>query len=309
MPALARTDLVDPALFEAARRLHLDVQRVAPRGRFADHRSRDRGTGIEFEDHRPYTVGDDLRAVDWNLERRSGRLFVRLFEQQEDVPLYLLPDVSGSAFLETPPRALAGLRTTVLLAAAALFQHDTVGVFPFAEDLQLLARPAAGRNLAVTLADRLAALEPGGRTDLPRALERLASMRLRSGIVAVVSDFFDPAGIEAVTRALGRLRHRLLLIQLTRGSDAEPGLAGDLRLVDCESGFAEDVSITPAVRARYREAYAAWEGSLAAFCKRRGVPRIQVDCDGDAVAQVSAALRGETAADAASGAAAGEVVS
>ena len=95
-----------PSYLKQRRRLHVSARRVAPRGRFADQRSRDRGMGLEFEDHRPYAPGDDLRAVDWHLERRLGRLFVRLFEQQEDLPMYLMPDVSKSQFLEEPsPRA------------------------------------------------------------------------------------------------------------------------------------------------------------------------------------------------------------
>jgi uncharacterized protein (DUF58 family) len=287
MSILARSELVDPQLFDAARRLHLSARRVAPQGRFADQRSRDRGMGLEFEDHRPYTPGDDLRAVDWHLERRLGRLFVRLYEQQEDLPLYLLPDVSRSQFLEDPPRGRAGLRATVLLAAASLFQHDTVGVFPFAEDLSILARPASGRNRAVTLASRLAALEAGGATDIPKAIARLSALRLRRGLVVLVSDLFDPQGIEAVTKAFGRLRHRLLVVQLTRPVDADPGLAGDLRLVDCESGAMEDVSITPAVQERYRQAYGAFETHITDFCRERGIGRIRLDCDQDVVPQLT----------------------
>lgn len=287
MAILARSELVDPELFDAARRLHLSARRVAPRGRFADQRSRDRGMGLEFEDHRPYSPGDDLRAVDWHLERRLGRLFVRLYEQQEDLPLYLMPDISRSQFLENPPRGRAGLRATVLLAAASLFQHDTVGVFPFGSDLSILSRPAAGRNRAVTLASRLAALEEGGSTDIPQAIARLSAMNLRRGLVVLVSDLFDPQGIEAVTKALGRLRHKLLIVQLTRPVDANPGLAGDLRLVDCESGAVEDVSITPAVQERYTRAYGAFETHIAEFCRERGIGRIRLNCDENVVPQLT----------------------
>lgn len=292
MNSVPRSRLVDPALLEAARRLQLSVQRVAPRGRFADRRSRDRGTGIEFEDHRPYTPGDDLRAVDWHLQRRLGRLFVRVFEQQEDLPLYFLVDRSRSAFLENPSRAEAGYRATVLMAAASLFQHDSVGLFAYDDDLDVVARPAAGRDRVVALADRLAALEPGGGTNLARALHRFGAMRLRPGTVVLVGDFFDPEGIEPVIEALGRVRHRLLLVQLTRPSDAEPTLAGDLRLVDCETGREQDVSITPAVREAYRAEYQAFEERLASFCRSRGVGRLRLDCDADVVDQVLRAFQG-----------------
>lgn len=285
---LGSGQLFDAAFLAAAQRLRLVARRVAPRGRFADQRSKDRGSGLEFQDYRPYVAGDDLRAIDWTVYRRLGRVFLRLFEEHEDLPLYLLPDVSRSAWVESEPRAVPGLQACLALAAVALGQHDSVGVFPFADDLTVLQRPTSGKNRVMELAHRLESVTPGGETDLGTALRRFRGLGLREGLVVIVSDFFDPGGIEAVTEALSGFRHRLLLVQLVRSSDRDPSWArGDLRLVDCESGDAQDVSVTPQVLERYRAAYDRFAEGLADLARRRGAGLLALDVESDVIPQVA----------------------
>ncbi|MCB9913973.1 MAG: DUF58 domain-containing protein [Planctomycetes bacterium] len=285
--AIPFEDLFDADFLESLKHLKLVATRVPAGGRFAEQKSRDLGHGIEFRDYRPYSAGDDLRAVDWNIYRRLGRVFLRLFEEVEDLPLYLLPDVSRSAWLEQPPRVRAGLRACLALAAVSLGQHDTVGVFPFAEDLSVWVRPQSGKGRVMTYARRLAELEPGGATDLARSLRRLGGMRMRQGLCVIVSDFFDPAGIDAVVAALKQVRHRLLLVQLVKPGDREPALSGDLRLRDCETGAVEDVSVTPQVLESYRRAYDRFETTLTDFARRRGAGLVRLDVDAPVVPQLA----------------------
>ena len=285
--AIPFDELFDADFLESVHHLRFVARRVDRRGRFAEQRSRDLGDGIEFRDFRPYAAGDDFRAIDWNIYQRLGKVFLRLFEQLEDLPLYLLPDVSTSAFAESPPRARAGLRASLALAAISLNQHDSVGLLPFADDLRVVQRPQAGKGTLVRFARRLAALEPGGGTDLVASLRRLDALRLRRGVVAIVSDFFDPAGIEALTTALRRVRHRLVLIQLVRKTDREPDITGDLRLRDCETGVAENVSITRDVLDSYRAAYDRFDHGLTEFARRHGAGLVRLDCDEDVVPQLA----------------------
>jgi uncharacterized protein (DUF58 family) len=291
-PRVPVGELCDERFLASLERLRIVARRVAPRGRFAEHLSRDRGPGLEFKDHRAYAAGDELRAVDWNVYRRLGKLFLRVFEELEDLPLYLLADVSASAWFEDPPRARAGLRAGLALAAISLGQHDPVGVFPFGEDLRVLVRPAAGKNRVLGLAQRMAELGPAGATDFTRSLASFAALRLRAGVAVVISDFYDPAGLDAVCAALGRLRHRLVLVRLKRAADAEPELRGDLRLVDCETGAGEDVSVSAAVLQRYRAAYARFEEGLAAFALARGAGLLVLDADAEVVPQLERLFAG-----------------
>lgn len=282
--------LFDGDFMEAVQRLRLIARRVAPRGRFAEQISRDRGSGLEFQDYRPYVPGDDLRAIDWNIYQRMGKVFVRLFDELEDLPVYLLPDVSGSLWLEDPPRVRAGLQAALALAAVALGQHDTVGLYPFAEDLRVVSRPKAGKGQLFPLAKRLEALEPGGQTDFRQSLQRFGALGLREGLMVIVSDFFDPGGLQALEEATRGLRHRLLLVQLLRQTDRNPQADwdGDLRLTDCESGAIENVSLTPTVLERYRQAYDRFASGLADLAKRRHAGLLALDADQPVVPQIAA---------------------
>lgn len=299
MVSISFEELFDPEFMESLHRLRLVAGRVPMGGRFAEQRSKAMGHGIEFRDFRPYTAGDDLRAVDWNIYRRLGRVFLRLFEEMEDLPVYLLPDVSASGFVHEAPglplRAHVGLRATLALGAIAFGQHDSVGLFPVSDKLEVAMRPTSGADRVMSFATRLAGLKRGGGTNLAAALNKFGAMRQREGLVVVVSDFFDPAGIEAVTAALGRLRHRLLLVQLWRKSDAEPDplqLSGDLRLVDSETGTPLDLFVDDEVLDRYRRAHADFEAHLADFAMGRQAGLLKLDVAEDVVEQLATLFEG-----------------
>lgn len=290
--AVSFDQLFDPVFLTALSRWTLGAKRVAGGGRHGERLSRDLGAGIEFKDYRPYCPGDDLRAIDWNLYRRLGKVFVRLFEEEQDLPIYLLPDVSGSMFLAPagPPSIVAALRCTLAFATVGLNHHDSAGLFAFADRLEVIFKPKSGQAQIMPFARQLARLAEAGpdrQTRLVASLHRLASMNLRRGLLVVLSDFFDPGGVEALAQALRPIRHRLLLVQLVRRSDANPTVDGDVRLTDCETGEAADLTITPAVLARYRAAYAKFNDDLADLARRRGAHRLPIDIEGDLIAQLS----------------------
>lgn len=296
-------ELFDAAFLQAVQRLRLVAARVPRGGRYAEQRSEAKGQGIEFRDFRPYTPGDDLRGVDWNIYRRLGRVFLRLFEEQEDLPVYLLPDLSMSGYVAEGAmlRAHVGLRVALALGAVALGEHDAVGVLPIGEDVELAVRPTSGADRLHFLAERLAALEPGGGTDLAHSLERFGALGLRRGLAVVISDFFDPAGLAGVLASAARLRHKLLFVHLWRPADAAPDPAvftGDVRLVDAEAGALGageghlDLFVDDDVRARYAQAFAAFEAELHDFALKRQVGYLKLDVEGDVVEQLATLFEG-----------------
>jgi uncharacterized protein (DUF58 family) len=284
---LTKEELFDPEFMASVQRLRILARRVARGGRPAEQRSKDLGSGIEFQDFRPYSYGDDFRAIDWNIYRRLGKVFIRLFEEMEDLPVYVAPDISNSLFVEDSPRVLTTLRASLALGAIALNQHDSVGLFPFSDDLRMDLRPASGRGRLTRLASALADLQPNGQTDFRKAFNTLSHRKLRSGLLVIVSDFFDPNGIEAVLDALRPLRHRLLLLQVTRPEDRTPTLGGDLELLDCETGEVTEVSVTAATRARYTQAYDQFQEGLATVAKSRGCGLLRIDASRSLIPQLA----------------------
>lgn len=270
----------------AIERLRLVARQVPAGGRHAEQRSRSLGSGMEFRDFRSYVPGDDVRRVDWNLYRRSGRLFLRLLEEPEDLAVYCLVDVSDSMFFENPPRADAARTMAAVMAGVALNQLDRTGIYPFGADLVRPLPPTSGRQSLTRVLRYLEGLLPAGPTDLARSLHRFANMRLRNGLAVVISDFFDPRGIEAVIAALRSIRHRLLLIQVVREQDAEPVADGELRVVDCESGAAVDVTVTARGLEQYRQAYKNFNDRLLDFVMRRRAAHLTMDADRPVLEQV-----------------------
>jgi len=284
--------MFDAVFLESLAGLRIVARRVPRHGRHAEQRSADMGGGTEFRDYRDYTPGDDLRYVDWNVYRRLRHVVLRLFEELEDLPHYVLPDISDSMWAEQKPRAVPALQGTLALAAISLGQHDRVGVYPSGTELLDRRRPSAGKGRILSLASALAALEPAGGTDLAAAVDSIRSLRMRPGLLTVVSDFFDPSGLAPVLESLRRCRHRLLLIQVFRASDRDPVLRGDVRVRDCETGAAEDITVTPAVLDRYRTAYGAFEAELSSFAAERNAGLLRLDADRDVVAQLAQLFEG-----------------
>lgn len=288
--------LFDPDFLARLQPFSLRLAQAQKGGRLADQRTTARGQGSDFADFKPYVAGDDLRAIDWNIYRRLGRVFVRVFEERQDLPVYLLVDQSGSLFAESPPRIVAALRTALALAAVALGQHDAVGLFSFAQRLTLQFKALSGRGNLVRVARALAEATPQGGTALAAALEQLAAMKLRRGLVVVVSDFFDPAGIAPVLQALRLLPHRLLLVQLTRPCDAEPTLhpqlRGEVLIEDGEGGAGTELSVTPDLLARYRQAYRDFDQALTGFAAGHGAGLARLDADADVLDQLTALFGG-----------------
>lgn len=285
-------DVFDAAFLRSVDRLKLRARRVASAGSPADKRSGRAGSGMEFRDFRPYAAGDDIKSIDWNVYRRLGKLFLRQFEEERDLPVYLALDVSRSMFEGETPRALAGMRAAFAMAAVALQGGDSFGVLPFSGELSLAMRAGSGAGRLMRVARTLVQQRPQASTRFGVAMRKLAAIKQRRGLLVVVSDFFDPEGVEAVVKALGRVRHRLLLVQLVRASDAEPAptAGGNFVLRDCESGEERDIAVTRTVLEAYRASYRAFQDGLDAFVRRRQAGLVRIDVAGDVVQQLQAAF-------------------
>ncbi len=273
------SDLFPPDFVSALIQLRIEARQVPRGGHHAEHHAREPGSGIEFRDYRPYAPGDDVRRVDWNLYRRFGRVFLRLLDEVRDLPLYCLTDMSDSLWLEQPPRADAARRSAAVMAAVSLNQLDAAAVFPFGADLGTPLPATRGKQNLHRVLAFLEGLTALGRTDLRRSLQTFSRLPVKPGLAVVISDFFDPHGLEAVGEGLATLRHRLVMIRVMRGSDGDPELRGEFRLADCESEETLDVSVSDRLLDRYREAYVDFEGGLRTLAARRGAFLLEVDME------------------------------
>lgn len=298
-PSPSSDDLFDPAFLAALEPFALRIAAAQKGGRLADQRTAARGQGTDFADFKPYVAGDDLRTIDWNIYRRLGHIFVRVFEERQDMPVYILVDASGSMSVETPPRIHAALRAAMALATVSLAQHDTVSLFSVADHLTVQARSLSGKANIARVARHLADHGRQGGTELAASIDRLAAMKLRRGLVIIVSDFFTGTGIGPVIDSMARLPHRLLLVQMIKAHDADPALDPDLNgevIVDDGEGAMARLAITPDMIARYRTAYRAYDDALTGFAASHRAGLARIDADRPVLEQLTALFGGGTMA-------------
>jgi uncharacterized protein (DUF58 family) len=263
-PASGPIDSAFLVEMEGLRLLSRKVFRGQMRG---ERRSRNRGQSVEFVDYRPYLRGDDLRRIDWNLYGRLERHFVKLFEEEEDLRLYILLDCSASMDYGSPSKIDAARRLAAALAYITLSNHETVQVNVFAGDYRMLTTPSRGKGKIHPLLKRLNELKAEGGSQLSVAASRFSAATRKNGLVVVISDFLMPEGIESIAPLLGG-GHQIELVQVLAPEEANPKLTGDVELVDMETGEQVEVSMGPGVLRKYHQRLTALQSELKSFSRR-----------------------------------------
>ena len=176
-----------------------------------DYHSTFKGQGVEFDEVRPYTVGDDVRTIDWNVTARMGVPYIKRFSEERELTVLFMVDVSGSQGYGSRGRSKMELsaEVTALLALTAIRNQDKIGLVLFSDRIVKYIPPRTGRDSVMRLVREVLAAEDGaeGGTDLAEALRFVNSVQKRRAVVFVVSDFLaDEAGFEKLLRATAR-RH------------------------------------------------------------------------------------------------------
>jgi uncharacterized protein (DUF58 family) len=238
----------------------------------AERRTRKTGAGIEFADHRDYAAGDDVRYIDWNLYGRMDKLLLRLFEEEEDLSIYMLLDCSRSMQIGDPIKLHYAMQVVAALCYVGLANLDRVSIVPFADELHERLPPARGKGRIFKVFDFLRGVETGGLTRLGSCLTQFVHQTKRRGLAVVVSDFYDPVGFEEGLNVLRYHKFEPFVIQVFDQKEADPPLHGDLTLIDCETGEPKEVTISASILEQYRKEHARYCEELEGFCTARAVP-------------------------------------
>lgn len=261
------------------RRLKVDVRS----GGAGEHVARRRGGSAEFQEHRPYTAGDDLRRIDWLAFARSGVPVVKTFRAEEDVVVRLLVDASASLDYGNPRKIEVSRRLAAALAYLSLSDSERVQVLvtggPETRGLSVVGEPRRGTGALHRVLRELSHIEARGRGSLPAALRAVSERALRPGLLVVLSDFLDPG---PVTEELSRLRaqgHSLALVQVLSRMELEPNFEGDLGLVDAETGSEVEVTLDASAVEAYLARLAGLVDELRQSARRLGGRYVRVVTD------------------------------
>ncbi|UUO04388.1 DUF58 domain-containing protein [Blastopirellula sp. J2-11] len=196
-----------------------------------------KGRGIEFEEVRPYQVGDDVRTIDWNVTARSDQPYVKLFREERELAVSLLVDLSASQDLGTTTQTKRELVAELgaILAMSAIKNNDKVGLTLFSDDIEKNVPARKGSRHVLRLIRELLCCEPVGTgTNLRTVLEHLNRTAKRRTVVFLISDFQD-GGYESALKAACR-RHDIIPVVIADPREAQMPNVGLVRLHDAETG-------------------------------------------------------------------------
>src|SRR4051812_12845483 len=286
--------LLSAELLRQLEQFQLLASRRAKSSTRGERRSRARGQSVEFADYRTYVPGDDFRYLDWNLYGRLEKLFLKLYEEERELPVRIFLDASESMTFGEPRKFDFARQVAAAIGYVALSGFDRVSVIPFpalptngeadqgtrhsepaARNFELAARGALrsvrGKKSAIQYFQNLSALTAGGSANLNEALRRGALEARQAGVAVVLSDFLDPAGYETGLNALIGRGFQVNVVQILAPDELNPSTFGDLRLVDSETGGVQEVTFGRYRMKHYQQTVRNFIQRFREYCQSRGI--------------------------------------
>lgn len=201
------------------------------------YRSHFKGHGMQFSEHRLYVPGDDVRHIDWKVSARTRDPLIKKFEEERELTVFLVVDVSKSNQFGSSSRLKSEVLAEIgaMLAYAAVHTGDKVGVLLFAGEVEQIIPPKKGRQQIQRIIRDLLTYQPKTNgTDLASALNSAARMMKSGGIVFVLSDFIAE-GFEIPIKRLAK-RHDVVAVSIQDPRESQIGISGTIRMTDPETG-------------------------------------------------------------------------
>lgn len=202
-----------------------------------EYHSAFKGRGMSFSEVRDYQYGDDVRNIDWNVTARTGDTHIKVFEEERELTLMLLVDISKSSFFGTRSQFKNELITELcaVLAFSALSNNDKVGAMLFSDQKELFISPSKGKKHILRIIRELIDAQPTHNgTDITQAIEYITNVQKKRSIVFLISDFMDD-GYETALRIMSK-RHDVVAININDLRDYDLPKLGLMKLQDLETG-------------------------------------------------------------------------
>jgi uncharacterized protein (DUF58 family) len=250
--------MIPREILKQVRRIEISTRGLVNEVFSGEYHSVFKGRGMSFAEVREYQYGDDIRSIDWNVTARSGVPFVKIFDEERELTVMLVVDVSASGDFGSRDRMKGEVAVEIcaLLAFSAIKNNDKVGLVIFSDRIEKFVPPRKGRRHVLRVLRELLFHEPAGRgTDITAALEYVSHVQRKRAVTFLVSDFRDD-GFEKALAVAGR-RHDLIAVRLSDRREQELPALGYLELEDPETG--ERVVVNTA-NPDFRERFAARVG-------------------------------------------------
>jgi len=278
-PRVEKADLFDEEFQRKLETLAIVSRRVFAGRMRAERRTKKKGSGIEFADHRDYAPGDDFRYVDWNVFQRFGRLLVRLYEEEEDLSIYFIVDCSTSMGFGDGKKFDQARRLAAALAYVGLANLDRVTICAATDEIVARMPTTRGKGRIFKVFQFLRNISTAGQTDLRDSLKTFVAQHKRRGIAVLISDLYDPAGFERGINVLRYNKFEPYVLHIVDPAEARPTLKGDVRIYDCETGEEREITVTQKMLERMERAWNEYRDEIERFCTKHQVPYFVADVD------------------------------
>jgi len=260
------------ALLKKVRKIEIKTRRLSDHVFGGEYHSTFKGRGMTFSEVRQYQFGDDVRAIDWNVTARYNEPFIKIFEEERELTLMLVVDVSGSEAFGTRSQFKRETLTEIAatLAFSALQNNDKVGLVLFSDQVELFIPPKKGRSHILRIIRELLEFKPlSQKTDISSALEFLSSVLKKKAIVFLLSDFMNE-GYQKTLRIAAK-KHDLTGIRVFDPMEKALPNLGMVPMIDAETGDMKWINtFSKKNRRKYAAQYAANVNSFEELFKKNG---------------------------------------
>ncbi len=244
-------------LLKKVRKIEIKTRRLSDHVFGGEYHSTFKGRGMTFSEVRQYQFGDDVRSIDWNVTARYNEPFVKVFEEERELTLMLVADISGSEFFGTDSQFKNEIITEIAatLAFSALQNNDKIGLILFSDEIELFIPPKKGKSHVLRLIRELLEFQPKSeKTDLSQALKYLTNVMKKKAIVFVLSDFITDEYKDTL-RIVAR-KHDVTGIRVYDKREEEIPNLGMVQMQDAETGELTLVNTNAkSVRTNYNKYY------------------------------------------------------
>jgi uncharacterized protein (DUF58 family) len=259
----------DPRVLAGISNLSLRARWVVEGLMSGIHRSRSKGFSVEFEEHREYSPGDEIRRIDWKALGKFDRYFIKEYEDETNLRAYLLLDSSASMDYASDgvTKFDYGCTLTASLAYLILRQQDAAGVVTFSDRIDAFIPPRAKRDYLSQILHALENRGPAGETDVGKILEEIAGQIKRRGLVVLVSDLLDEP--DKIIKGLRLFRFKgndVIVFHLLDPAELELPFEGNIEFEDLEQLNLRVVADPRAIRNAYREVVAEFINRMRKEC-------------------------------------------
>jgi len=268
-------------LLKKVRKIEIKTRRLSNHIFSGEYHSHFKGRGMTFSEVRKYQFGDDIRDIDWNVTAKLNEPHIKIFEEERELTMMLLVDVSKSESFGTRVQQKRDLITELcaVLAFSAIQNNDKVGIIFFSDQIELFIPPKKGKSHILRIIRELIEFKPKSRgTDISEALRFLSSVVKKRSIVFTLSDFQDEAYDKNLKIASNK--HDLTAIRIIDPAEEQLPNIGLIQIQDPETGSINWVDTSSkAVRSKYEEDYHEFVSKFKSFCKHSGTDYLDLRVD------------------------------